>query len=59
MEEAFFSGYCRAMDGSRTVTAEQVDGCWEADCAYPNCPFADGCTIGKSLAQLESGCRAV
>ncbi len=55
MDEVFFSGYCRALDGSRTVTAERCEDAWEADCAYPHCPFADSCTIGQRLAQLQRG----
>lgn len=53
MDELFFSGYCRAMDSSRTVTAEAFDGKWEADCAWPECPFADSCPIAKQIEALH------
>ena len=49
MDEVFVSGYCRATDGSRTVTAEAYEGQWEADCAWPDCPFAPSCPIAKEL----------
>ncbi len=52
MDEAFFTGYCRSLDGPRTVTAELWEGQWEYGCAYPDCPFADSCPIAKELSQL-------
>ena len=51
-EEVFISGYCRACDQSRTVTAEFYNGTWEADCRYPDCPYAPNCQIAQKLAQL-------
>ena len=53
-EEKFFSGYCRAIDASRTVTAEQWQGKWEADCAYPDCPHAPVCQIAEEIRKLDS-----
>ncbi len=50
--EAFFSGYCRATDQSRTVTAEVFDGQAEADCAYPDCPYAPACPIAQRIAEF-------
>lgn len=52
-QEIFFSGYCRAMDSGRTVTAEQWQGKWEADCAYPDCPHAPVCRIAEDIRKLE------
>lgn len=43
--EMILSGYCKCMDGSRTVIVE--DG--EADCFYPDCPHAPDCPIAKSI----------
>ena len=55
--EAFFSGYCRCIDGSRTVAVE-ADGreltC--ADCDYAVCPYAQNCPIGKHITEfLQEG----
>ena len=48
--EQFFSGYCRALDGSRTVCAvKQNDELLEADCDYPSCPHFKECTIAQSI----------
>ena len=52
-QEMFFNGYCRAIDGSRMVAAEQWEGSWEADCAYPDCPYAPACQIAEKLRGLE------
>lgn len=48
--EAFFSGYCRQIDGPRTVCAE-ADGntLTEVDCLYDSCPHAPDCPIGQSI----------
>ena len=49
-QEAFFSGYCRALDGSRTVCAVKENGqLLEADCDYPACPHFAECTVAKSI----------
>ena len=51
-QERFFSGYCKAMDQSRMVAALYENGrLTEVDCAYPDCPHAPGCPIGKQLAE--------
>lgn len=48
--EAFFSGYCRKMDSSRTVAVEARDRELEsADCDYTDCPYAPNCPIGKNI----------
>ena len=51
--EVFISGYCRALDQSRTVTAEKDGSTWEADCAYPDCPHCPSCEIAKRLRELS------
>lgn len=50
-KEAFFSGYCRALDGSRTVMVEEG----EADCLYPDCPYAPACPIAEKITALLQG----
>ena len=54
-EEYFLSGYCRCLDGSRMVTVE-TDGTTITDigCSYVNCPYAEGCPIGRQIAELTS-----
>lgn len=48
--EQFFSGYCRVLDGSRTVCAVKENGqLLEADCDYPSCPHFKECTISQSI----------
>ena len=48
--EAFFSGYCRQIDGARTVCIE-ADGnqLTEVDCLYDVCPHAADCPIGQNI----------
>ena len=53
MEEEFISGYCRALDGVRTVTAEKEDGAWFVDCGYGSCPYEGNCQIAQRIRQLE------
>ena len=50
-EELIVSGYCRAMDQSRMVTLEWYQGEAEADCAWPDCPYAPQCVIAEKLRQ--------
>ena len=53
-DEKFLSGYCRMIDGSRTVTAELTDGhltC--ADCCYGNCMYQASCPIAAELDKLK------
>ena len=49
--EKTLTGYCRVLDGARTVFAEYDEG-WELDCLFPGCGFAADCTIGKQLQEL-------
>lgn len=52
-KEAFFSGYCRQIDGSRMVTAVAEDGeLTEVDCCWPDCTYAPNCTVAEKLRQF-------
>ena len=53
MEEEFISGYCRALDSVRTVTAEIEDGKLFADCSFGSCPYEGNCQIAQRIRQLE------
>ena len=54
-KELFFSGYCRSLDGSRTVAVFLVDGKpEEVDCAYPGCPYASNCPIAAKIEEAIS-----
>ena len=44
-QEAFFTGYCRQVDGSRTVMVEEG----EPDCLYPDCPYTQNCPIAEGI----------
>ena len=51
--EAFFSGYCRQLDGARTVTVEAEGSViTEIDCIYENCPYAPNCPIAQSVREF-------
>lgn len=50
-EEIIVTGYCRALDQSRMVTLEFYDGSWEADCAWPDCPYAPQCKIAEKMQE--------
>jgi hypothetical protein len=55
-QERFFSGYCKALDQSRMVSAVMENGeLTEVDCAYPNCPHAPGCPIAAALEESRLG----
>ncbi len=52
-KESFFTGYCRALDGSRTVEVITEDGrLTEVDCAYPSCIHRSVGPIAKEIDQL-------
>ena len=54
-DEKFLSGYCRRIDGSRTVTAELENGhLTEADCDYVSCPYQANCPIAKQIDELSA-----
>ena len=49
-KEYFFSGYCRQIDGSRTVTLVTENGVLsEVDCCFETCIHAPSCTIGQEI----------
>ena len=47
--EEFVSGYCRALDGARTVLVDLDERC--ADCAYPDCAYAGECPGAREIAE--------
>lgn len=48
--EKFLSGYCRQLDGSRTVEVLLEDGVLaEADCCYGSCIYQPSCPIAKEI----------
>lgn len=53
MEQEFFlCGYCRVLDGSRTVCLVTENGALvEADCNFESCPYATDCPIGKEIIE--------
>ena len=50
--EEFISGYCRCIDGNRTVTVEFYDGQLQIDCNYGACPSEAECTIAHRIQEL-------
>ena len=53
--EKFLSGYCRVLDGARTVAAVVEDGVLtECDCCFPDCVYAGSCKVAEQLKELES-----
>ena len=50
-KEIFLSGYCRALDQSRMVEVEIADTEINADCAYPDCPYASNCQIARKIKE--------
>lgn len=52
-QEHFLCGYCRQIDSARTVCAvTQNRQLTEADCCYPDCPFAGGCVIAEGIDKV-------
>ena len=53
-KEVFLSGYCRQLDGARTVEVILEDGqITEVDCCYGNCIHEGNCTIAKEIRELK------
>ena len=52
--EEFISGYCRALDASRTVMLEGADGDYTADCSYGSCPYEASCPIAQKIQELTN-----
>ena len=51
--ESFISGYCRTVDGSRTVCVITENGqLTEVDCSYDSCPYTGNCTVAQQISQL-------
>lgn len=50
--EEFISGYCRALDGSRTVLLEGSEGDYRSDCGYGSCPYEAACPIAQRIREL-------
>lgn len=50
--ERFLSGYCRQLDGARTVEVILEDGkITEVDCCYGSCVYQGSCPIAKELEE--------
>ena len=50
-QELFYSGYCRMLDSSRTVTILIENGILaEIDCNFENCIYASSCPIAQQIA---------
>ena len=48
--EAFYTGYCRCIDGSRMVAVEADDSTLtEVDCNYEVCPYVGECTVAQKI----------
>lgn len=52
-QEVFYSGYCRMLDGSRTVAVVVCDGALvEADCCYGSCVHQPGCPVACKIREF-------
>lgn len=50
-KELFFTGYCRQLDGSRTVTLVTENGALtEVDCCYGSCLYESNCPIARAMS---------
>jgi hypothetical protein len=53
-QEFFFTGYCRCLDGGRTVEVIVEDGrVTEVDCGYETCIHRGSCLIAKEIDKLS------
>ena len=53
-KEIFLSGYCRVLDGSRTVEVLFEDGkLTEVDCNYGHCVYEPNCPIARRIKESE------
>lgn len=48
--EEFVSGYCRVLDGARTVLVDLDERC--ADCDHPACAYAGECPVAEKITHL-------
>ena len=54
-KESFYNGYCRMLDGSRTVAVVTENGeLLEVDCCYETCIHTPNCTIAQNITQQLS-----
>ena len=54
-KEYFLSGYCRTVDGSRTVCVITENGkLTDVDCSYESCPYTANCTVAKEIEKLKT-----
>ncbi len=52
-QETYISGYCRILDGPRTVEVILEDGeMTECDCRYGNCIHQGSCPVAKEIEKL-------
>ena len=53
-QEFFFTGYCRCLDGSRTVEViVEDDHVTEIDCRYESCIHRASCPIAQEIDRLS------
>ena len=53
-KELFLSGYCRCLDGSRTVEVIVEDGrVTEVDCNFGNCVYKPNCPIAQRIQETQ------
>lgn len=53
--EKYLTGYCRQLDGPRTVEVILENGrVTEADCCYGSCPYESNCPIGQEIQALDT-----
>lgn len=51
-QEYFLSGYCRQLDGSRTVTLVTENGTLsEVDCCFGSCVYEPNCPIAREIRE--------
>ena len=51
MDEMIVTGYCRCLDGSRTVLVEEG----EPDCLFVDCPHNKDCPIAEKIREALKG----
>lgn len=51
--EVILSGYCKCIDGSRTVIVEEG----EPDCLFGICPHAPDCPIARKIRDMVDKCN--
>ena len=54
-EEVFYSGFCKALNETRTVLCEfdEEGALLSADCAYGNCPHSLSCRLMEPVRERE------